>query len=113
MDMEVVLQVQRFKELPRILVQHQSRNQVGSLQLAALVTSLKVRQICEPGDCPANHTLLKDVLVDFNAIQGVVQVIWLKRWPGHTEVLWIVHAVFLLVLVPVQIRDGPMRLVLF
>ena len=112
MDVEIVLQIERFEELPRILVQHQPRDKVCCLKLASFVASLEVCLVCEPRDGTAEPSLLHDVLEDRLAREGVVQVVWFECGTRLAEVLRVVHPIVFLVLVSVQIRDSPMRLVL-
>ena len=111
-DVKIFLQVQCVDELPRVLVEHEARDQGLGLNLRALAASLEEGDILEPGHGPAELTSLCDVLVHRDEFQGFVEIVLLELGLCIAKVLGVVHAVVLLVLVPVQIRDAPDGLVL-
>ena len=110
-NVEVLLQVKSIDELPRVLVKHESSDQSRRLHLASLLASFKLRQVFEPDQSSAESVHLLDVLLDWNQLQSLVQIKVEEVGLSRTKVLRVDHLVVLLVLISVQIRDSPMRLV--
>ena len=99
--MEIVLEIKRVEELPRVLIKHEPSDESGSLQLGALGTSFQKRHVFEPSQCSTQLSLLLNVLVNWDARKSIIEIIWLKHRSGITKVLWVIHAVIFLVLVSV------------
>ena len=81
------------------------------MHLASLLASFELRQVFEPDQSSAESVHLLDVLLDWNQLQSLVQIEVEEVGLSRTKVLRINHLVVLLVLISVQIRDSPMRLV--
>ena len=50
-------------------------------------------------------------MMDLHALDGCIQVKWLKCWSHLSNILFIIHPVVFLVLPSVHIRNGPIDLV--
>lgn len=101
MDVEVILKVESLKEFPGVLVQKNPGYQVRCLQFTALTSPFQERNIIEPGKGSSHPPLLLNVLVDRDACQCFIKIIWLKCGLRFAQVLRVVHAIVFLVLVSV------------
>ena len=111
-DVEVVLEVERVHKFPRVLVEHEAGDEGRCLHLRPLGTPLEHPHVLEPGYGSSELAYFHDVLEDWDQFDGLFQVESLEFGPYVAKVLRVDHSVVLLVLVPVQIRDGPFSLVL-
>jgi len=78
------------------------------LQGRTLVAALESLSVREVGQRFAHAAHFLDFLVDSHALEGLVQVEGDESGLHNTKVLRVIHAVVILVLMPVKIRDGPL-----
>jgi len=53
MDVKIVLELEGFREFPRVLVQQEPGNQLGGLEHRALLTPFESFGVGEPTQCSA------------------------------------------------------------
>ena len=81
------------------------------MHFASFLASFEFGQVFEPDQSSAESVHLLDVLLDWYQLQSLVQIEVEEVGLSRTKVLRVNHLVVLLVLISVQIRDSPMRLV--
>ena len=94
------------------MIEHKARDQRRCLHLRPLSAPLKEWIVLEPSQSSLELVIALNVLVDWDELKGLVQVEVLELGARVGKVFSLIHAVVLLILIAVQIRDSPVCLVL-
>ena len=106
-DVEIVRDVHRVDEFPRVNVHEHSLQQGGSLQERPRMSTLKSSGVSEIGEHPSQFASLLNILMNIHALQGLIEIIREEFGLCISKVLLVVHPIVDLILVPVQIADSP------
>ena len=111
-NVEVFLKVESVDKLPRVLIQHEPGNDRSGLHLGTPRASLKYRNVLKPSHGASEESSFLDVLIDRDELESFIEVKLLKVRPCCAKILGVIHPVVFLILIAVQIRDGPLCFVI-
>jgi hypothetical protein len=105
--MEVILYFQCVYEFPTVNIKQEPREQCGGLQKGSFVTSLECSCVSEPGQGSSNLSCLLNIHMGVHMLKCQLKVQRCKSGLGGAEIFRIIHPVVDLVLVFVQVTNGP------